>query len=138
VALSKDGIVYIRDLIYGHWEWPDAKKQIIDCMRAEPLTKHGVELKMHGLAAVQELRRDRRVAHVPLRGCQVDGDKVARADGWTDRAREGKVHLVKGEWIGEFLKEVCEFPFGHQDDIVDTVSGGLKMMSKVGGRIIAW
>src|SRR6185437_464201 len=135
VALSPDGVLYLRDLIVGRWEWPDAKKQIIKCMKREPSTRHGVELKMHGLAAVQELRRTREVAHVPLKGCQVDGDKVARADGWTDRAQEGKVKLVSGPWVADFLKEVCEFPFGGTDDIVDSVSGGVKMIAKGGGRV---
>lgn len=135
VALAPDGVLYLRDLIVGRWEWPDAKKKIIECMLREPTTRHGVELKMHGLAAVQELRRERKVAHVPLRGCQVDGDKVARADGWSPRAEEGKVRLVSGPWVAECLGEVCAFPFGKDDDIVDTISGGVKMIAKGGGRI---
>lgn len=138
VALDKDGVLYLRDGIFGHWEWPDAKRRMIRCMLNEPRTKHGVELKMHGLAAMQELRRDRRIVHVPLRGCQVDGDKVARADSWTDRAQEKKVKIVQGPWVAEALKEICEFPDGALDDIVDSISGGVKMLAKGGGRIYGW
>jgi predicted phage terminase large subunit-like protein len=135
VALAPDGTLYIRDLIYGRWEWPDAKKKIIDCMVDEPKTIHGIEEKMHGLAAVQELRRERRVAHIPIYGQGVDRDKIARAAGWSSRAESGKVALVSGRWVADFLSEVCEFPFGKHDDIVDTVSGGVLMIATRSGVV---
>ncbi len=83
---------------------------------------------MHGLAAVQELRRERSVAAVTLRGIHVDRDKQSRALPWAARAEAGKVALVRGPWIPQFLDEVSSFPLGQHDDQVDTVSGGMQLI----------
>lgn len=140
VALDRDGTIYIRDMIRGRWEWPDARREIIKTMKAEPRTRHGVELKMHGLPALQELRRERSVANVPFRGVNVTKDKLTRALSWSERAEEGKVVLIQGPWIKKFLDEVAVFTGegDTHDDQVDTVSGGVEMMAKGGGRIYAW
>lgn len=128
VALDHDGVLYIRDMLRGRWEWPDAKRIMIEAMRAEPSTMNGVEKALHGIAAVQELQRERAVAHVTIRGVDVDKDKVTRALPWAARAEAGKVRLVRGEWIPTFLDEVCAFPLGTHDDQVDTVSGGVMLV----------
>lgn len=138
IAFDEDGVLYIRDMVRDKWEWPDAKKIIIQTMLSEPKTVHGIELKMHGLAAVQELQREVRVAHIALKGVGVDGDKESRADAWSDRAESRKVVLIAGEWVHDFLLEVTQFPNAAHDDQVDTVSGGVVMAAtgkskKLGG-----
>jgi predicted phage terminase large subunit-like protein len=124
-----DGTMYIRDMIRGRWEWPDAKKVITQTMLAEPDVTHAIEEALHGIAAVQELRREPALSHVTLRGVHVDKDKVSRALPWAARAEAGKVALVRGEWIGAFLDEVCGFPNAPHDDMVDTISGALPLLS---------
>ena len=140
VAMGGDGTVYVRDMIRGRWEWPDAYSIIVRTMQAEPNTRHGVEKALHGLAAVQELMRDPRVAHVPFEGVDVDKDKFSRALAWAGRAEAGKVALVQGEWVGAFLDEVTAFPLGAHDDQVDTISGGVQMvaMGEVGYGPALW
>lgn len=129
VAVDDEGVLYIRDMIRGRWEWPDAKKTIKTAMLAENGTHHGIEEKMHGLAAMQELRRDPELLRVNFSGQQVDTDKVSRALPWAARAEAGRVVLVKGDWIAEFLAEVCSFPNAAHDDQVDTISGGVQMLT---------
>lgn len=124
-----DGCLYIRDMIRGRWEWPDARKIIMDTMIAEPDTTHAIEEALHGLAAMQELRREQSIAHITLRGVHVDKDKLTRALPWSARAEARKVKLVRGPWIGAFLSEVCMFPQGTNDDQVDTVSGGVGLVA---------
>jgi predicted phage terminase large subunit-like protein len=140
VALAKDGTLYIRDMIRGRWEWPDARREIMQCMKAESRTRHGVELKMHGLPALQELRRERSIANVPFRGVNVTKDKLSRALSWSERAAEGKVVLISGPWIKKFLDEAAVFTGegDTHDDQIDSVSGGVEMLAKPGGRIHAW
>lgn len=128
VAMGEDGTLFVRDMIRGRWEWPDAYAVIVRTMQAEPNTRHAVEKALHGLAAVQQLRRDERVAHVPLAGVDVDHDKLSRALAWAARAEAGKVVLIRGEWIGAFLGEVTAFPLGAHDDQVDTVSGAVQLI----------
>jgi predicted phage terminase large subunit-like protein len=127
--MGEDGTIYIRNMIRGRWEWPDAKKIMIQTMLAGNGTRHGIEEAMHGLAAVQELRRDPSLAATTIRGIHVDKDKVSRALPWAARAEAGKVKLVKGDWVNGFLNEVCAFPNGTNDDQVDTVSGGVQMIA---------
>lgn len=142
VALSAEGDLYIRNMVRGRWEWPDAKKIMIQTMLAGNGTKHGVEKALHGIAAVQELMRDRSLVNVSIQGIDVDKDKMTRALPWAARGEAGKIKLVRGEWINTFLDEVCAFPQGTHDDQVDTVSGGVQMLTsspasfQVVGRIL--
>jgi predicted phage terminase large subunit-like protein len=129
-ALGDDGTLYIRDMVRGKWEWPDARRVIVQTMLSEPETLHAIEEAMHGLAAIQELRRDPQVLGITLRGVRVDKDKLTRALPWAARAEGGKVALVRGAWVGAFLDEVVMFDGGNQghDDQVDTVSGALPLL----------
>ena len=47
--------------------------------------------------------------------------------------RQGLVHLVNGSWIPDWLNEVCDFPAGSFDDVIDSVSGAVQMLAKTGG-----
>jgi predicted phage terminase large subunit-like protein len=132
VALH-DGTLYIKDMIRGRWEWPDAKRIIVQTMRQEPKTEHLIEEAMHGLAAIQELRRDPQLAAITLRGIHVDKDKQSRALPWAARAEAGKVALIRGDWVPAFLDEVSSFPLGQHDDQVDTVSGGVAQLAQQTG-----
>lgn len=129
VALH-DGVMYIDGGIHVKAEWPDVKKIIIQTMTAEKDTQHGIEEALHGLAAVQDLRRDPALMGVTFRGIKVDKDKVSRAMPWAARAEAGTVCVVAGQWTKDFLDEVVAFPDGSHDDYVDAVSGGMMMMVK--------
>jgi len=129
VALADDGTLYIRDMLRGRWEWPDAYHVIANTMQNERGVSHGIEKALHGLAAVQQLQRDPRLASISFRAVDVDRDKYSRALAWASRAEAGKVALVSGSWVNVFLDEVCAFPLGAHDDQVDTISGGVQMLS---------
>lgn len=126
----RDGCIYIRDMIRGRWEWPDARRVMVQTMQAEPNGYHVVEKALHGLAALQELRREPGVSHVALRGVDVDRDKLTRALPWAARAEAGKVALVRGNWVGAFLDEAVQFPNGQHDDQIDAVSGALPLLAR--------
>lgn len=130
VALGEDGVIYVRDMIHGKWEWPDAKRIIMQSMIGEPGTEHAIEEALHGLAAISQLRREPAIVNVTLRGIRVDKDKVSRALPWAARAEGGKVRLVRGNWIADFLDEACSFPHGKHDDMIDSLSGGVQMITK--------
>lgn len=123
VALDpKTGDLYIADGFRGRLEFPDQRRYIARCIAGERDTRHCIESALHGRAFVQELQREVRFAGRSIRAVRVDEDKVTRAHSWTARAEAGKVVLVAGEWIEEFLDEVCRFPRGRFDDQVDAVS----------------
>lgn len=131
VALSKEtGDVFIRDVLKMKEEWPVVRKAIIKKALAAPSVELGIESAMHGLAAVQELLRLPELVDVALKSIRVDKDKVSRALPIASRAEQGKVKLVRGEWIGDFIDEATAFPNGAHDDQIDAVSGAFQMISK--------
>ncbi|CAB4158604.1 Archaeophage PsiM2, terminase large subunit [uncultured Caudovirales phage] len=125
-----DGVFYIADGIKVKAEWPDVRRIIVDTMRREADTTHGIEKAQHGLAAVQELRRIPEIADVAFKGIDVKGDKVQRAMPWASRAEAGAVAVVNGAWVRDFLDEVVAFPSAPHDDYVDAASGAVAMISK--------
>jgi predicted phage terminase large subunit-like protein len=130
VSLSKDtGDVYIRDVIKMKAEWPDVRKTIISTALNERGVRVGIESAVHGLAATQELLREQDLVNTSLRSIRVDKDKVSRALPVASRAETGKVKLVRGEWISDFLDEATAFPHGQHDDQIDAVSGAFQMIT---------
>lgn len=130
MALGSDGTVYIRNMVRGKWEWPDQEKIMLQTMLSEPGTVHGIEKAMHGLAALQVMMRKRELLRVTIKGIDVDRDKLSRALPLSARAEQGKVCLVRGNWIPDFLDELTSFSGDGKthDDQVDTASGGLAML----------
>jgi predicted phage terminase large subunit-like protein len=127
-ALGPDGTLYLRRGRAGKMESPEATKMVREFMLAEPETEHGIENKIHGGPMVQQLLREKELAHVALKPVNVSTDKVVRATPVVDRADAGKVCFVRESinddvWIGEWIEEMCAFPYGEHDDRVDAVSG---------------
>ncbi len=132
-ALDKRGNIYIADGFRKRIEFPDQRRYIVERIAEEKDTEHGIESALHGVAFVQELRRETRVAGRAFRSVRVDADKLTRALAWANRAEEGKVYLIRGPWIDEFLDELCAFPKGKHDDQVDAVSLAVGMIETRGG-----
>jgi predicted phage terminase large subunit-like protein len=129
-AFDREGNLYISDVFRQRLEFPDQRKYIVGRINQERDTEHGVELALHGHAIIQDLRRDPQLRGRPFRGVKVDADKITRALGWANLAEEGKVILVRGPWIQEFLNEVREFPSGKFDDQIDAVSLAVNMCKR--------
>jgi predicted phage terminase large subunit-like protein len=127
-ALGADGTLYLADLIRGRWEWPDARRVILQTLAAEPGVRVGIEQAGFQLAAVQDVLRDPAALGAAVRAVGVDRDKLARAQPWIARAEAGKVALVRGAWNAEFLAEAEAFPQGRHDDQVDAVSGACQLL----------
>lgn len=129
-ARDATGNIYIADGFRARIEYPDQRRFILERMRDEKNTVHGVEEALHGKAIVQDIHRERLAGQAPLRSIRVDSDKVTRALVWAALAEAGKIFLVRGRWIDEFLDEVCSFPNGRHDDQVDAVSLAVNMTAE--------
>ena len=44
------------------------------------------------------------------------------------RAEAGKIALVRGGWIDDFIEEACRFLHGKHDDQIDAVSVAVQKM----------
>ena len=158
-AVDVEGNVWLRDMVRGRWEWPDAQAVMKTTMLAEPGVRHGVESKIHGKTAVQEFLRDAELLTVALEAINVEGGaKEVRALALQTRAHAGKVFVVRGQavvhavverltalgrrqalaglaggpWTGPYLDELCDFPAGRHDDQVDMTTGAMAMLGLAG------
>jgi predicted phage terminase large subunit-like protein len=122
-AFGDDGTLWLRDGIRGRWEWPTVRRLILNQLALEPDVVVGVEQAGFQLAAVQDLLADPATHGRTLKGVPVSRDKLERAQPWISRAEAGKVCLVRGPWVSEWLSEVEAFPQGGHDDQVDATSG---------------
>lgn len=131
---GSSGILYIADGFRGRIEFPDQRRYVKERITEERDTRHCIESALHGQAFVQELQREVRFANRSIRAVRVDVDKQTRALAWQARAEAGKVVLVRGPWIDEFLDEVSRFPHGKHDDQVDAISLAVQMIGKSAGN----
>jgi predicted phage terminase large subunit-like protein len=129
-ALSPQGALYIDGGFRKRIEFPEQKKYILDKMRNEPDTEHGIESALHGAAFVQELRRTPGFLNRAFRAIRVEGDKFTRALTWANRAEEGSLYLVRGPWNDTFIDEACSFPHSPHDDQIDAISIAVHMLTR--------
>lgn len=132
MGLTSDERIVILNIVRFKKEWPDARPQIIQLARQDPLKPEvGVEKQAFQLAALQELARAPDFRGIPLQGVPVEKGKQQRALPWATRAELGEIYIVQGPWNAEFFSELLDFPMGEFDDQVDAVSGGYYMLTKV-------
>ena len=130
--------MYIADGFRRRIEYPEQRRYVIERIASEANTVHGIEKALHGQALVQELRHDAKLRGRAIQAITVDTDKFTRALGWAALAEEGKVRLVQGTWIDDFVDEVCGFPDGEHDDQVDAVSLAVSMLRRRKGKLLTF
>jgi predicted phage terminase large subunit-like protein len=139
-AFDDEGNLWIADGFRKRIEYPEQRRFAIQKMTTEKRTRHGIEKALHGEALVQDLRRERALRGVALKSVKVDTDKFTRALPWANLAEEGKVYLVRGPWLNEFLDEICRFTGkgDKHDDQVDAVSVAVQLLSKKSGKLFGF
>ena len=133
VAMDDKGDLYLRDLlkIRNLDAFMPACKTLM-LSEGERGTQWGVEDVAFQALVVKEFLRDRQLANVPIRPMKVREDKVTRARPWQQRAKQGKVKLVRGKWNTTFIRTAAAFgPNARHDDEIDAVSGAVEMISKM-------
>jgi len=131
VAFDNDGNLYGRDMVRVR-DIDTFLEVIVDLMLSpeEAGTIWGVESVAFQKLIFKDFMKNERLRGVTIYERTVDRDKVARARPVRSRGLAGKLYLVRGPWISEFLLEALDFPTGRHDDQVDTLSGGLEMASE--------
>jgi hypothetical protein len=132
VAMDDSGDEYIRDMIRER-----DLNSFLGLMKAAMLSdeEHGVIWGIEDNAfqslVVQQFLSDKSLAKIAIIGITRSGsagDKTEWAQPWRLRAKQKKVHLVRGAWNLAFKREATSFPKGH-DDQIDSVSGGNQMIA---------
>lgn len=92
-----------------------------------------IENKAAGHSVAQELRR--LFGHEQWGVQLVDPkgqDKLARLYSISHLFEEGLIHAPDTKWADELITQVSQFPKGKHDDLVDTVSMGVKHLRDIG------
>lgn len=64
-----------------------------------------------------------------VRAVRPEGSKEARALPLATQAEHGNVYLVDGEWVTDWLDEVCNFPNARYDDQVDAAADAFNTLA---------
>ena len=139
-GFDSQGNLFIADGFRKRIEYPEQRRYVVERMTMEKKTQHGIEKALHGQAFVQDLRQIPAVRGVAFKAVKVDADKYTRALAWANLAEEGRVYLVQGPWIDDFLEEVCRFTGrgDTHDDQVDAVSLAVGLLKRPGGKLFTW
>lgn len=124
IGVDRQGNIYIEDLQAWKAEWPETKGRLIKRIlaRPDPVIIEGIG---GGLVASQDLLSDPRLTHITIRVLKHKADKVSMTMPWAARAQAGKVFLVDGPHIDDFMNEAIVFPSGRHDDRIDVVNNGV-------------
>lgn len=134
VAMDRAGDEYIRDMLKERnldLFLRDLKGMMLS--DAEEGTIWGIEDNAFQSLVVKQFLEDKSLAQVSIIGItrkSSDGDKTQWAQPWRLRAKQKKVHLIRGAWNLSFLRTATAFPNGRNDDEIDTVSGGNQMIAE--------
>lgn len=131
-GLTRDGDIYIFDLVRERLEFPDLKRRLIQLNnqhRTRALRGFYIEDRASGHSIIQELRRESGISVVPYK---VTHDKVARISSILPILEAGRVHIPSyAPWINDLRKECAEFPSSKHDDQVDALAILIDVLSKM-------
>lgn len=126
LSIDDRGATVIEDVVHGQWS-PAQRDERIRATADADKARHGNvhiaierESGIDGGPRMQALVRKlagHQVAVEPARG-----SKEERAEPLASQAEAGNVSLVKGDWNPSFLMQITDFPYGKNDDDVDSAS----------------
>jgi predicted phage terminase large subunit-like protein len=131
LALTKDGNIYVLDLVRKRMDFPTLKRvclQTATKWRKQALRAMYIENKASGLSLIQELRA---TSGLSVLSHQIVHDKVSRLQLVLPTIETGNVYLpLNAEWITEFTDECRQFPSSTHDDQVDALTIGLDVLTR--------
>jgi predicted phage terminase large subunit-like protein len=132
LARLPGGEWYLEDVIRGRWEYPQAKRRVLEIAARDgqgvPVV---IEDSANGIALLQDLAASPAADGFCIRAEKVTAEKAVRAGAWASAAESGRFHLLRGPWNAAFLTELETFPHGAHDDQVDAVSGAFGYLTRV-------
>lgn len=111
--------IILLNSIKDRYEFPELKDKMLEEYSEWDPDCFIVEKKSSGVALYQEMRRMGLPVqeYTPHRGT---GDKTARLNSVADIIRSGMVWVPETRWAEELVEEIAAFPFGSNDDLVDS------------------
>lgn len=122
-ACYVNNIVYIKEVKAVRLEFPELVKEIQKFVMVNGYTNQSriyIEPKASGKSIIQQLKRNTGLNVIEDK--PPTQDKVSRVSAVTPIIESGRVKLLDGRYIDNFLDECASFPNGKHDDMVDTMT----------------
>jgi predicted phage terminase large subunit-like protein len=127
------GAYYVLDVVRGQWSPAERNAVIRQTASVDALAcpvysvwteqEGGSGGKESALATITDL------AGYDVHAETVTGSKIVRATPYAAQCEVGNVKLIRGDWNGAYITEVCAFPEGPHDDQVDASSGAFAKLA---------
>ena len=128
VGLDKDGRYYVQVLVRDRIDFPQLLREARELVVRWPQAEHIVEARASGKSLVQMLQAE----GIPLIEVEPDGHKTTRAHAVTMYFDARLVSIVRNQHSEALEHELLAFPYGKNDDMVDTVVYGLLRIGRMG------
>jgi predicted phage terminase large subunit-like protein len=132
MARDQEGYFYVVDVQHGRWAASERNKTIVQRAYLDR-QQHGnvrtVIEQAPGLSQEPTLDLVRQLAGFPVEADRVSKDKVSRSEPFQAQAQAGNVKVLDAAWLGFYLDELCSFPTGSHDDLVDASSGAFNQLA---------
>lgn len=133
-----DDRVYVSRIWQDRVAWPELLRQAhleaegFERRFKQPLHRVIIENKGSGISLRQALQADPKFRW-PVFPIEANLKKQVRASGISGYVEAGQVYVLAGaDWTDTFLDQLCEFPRGMNDDIVDLFVHGMSYFTAVG------
>lgn len=132
MARDKEGYYYVVDVQHGRWAASERNATIQQRATLDKQQHGTVKIYIEqapGLSKEPTEDLVRQLAGFPVYADKVTKDKVSRAEPFQAQAQAGNVKLLDADWNGVYLDELCAFPTGTHDDLVDASSGAFNQLA---------
>lgn len=123
----KDGTYYVLSCIRGQWSTGNREKVLLQTAQLD-MQDYGRQVKIWhetepGSSGIDSSKATTiNLAGFPVFSAKSTGSKEVRIEPFAAQAEAGNVKLLKGDWNKEYIDELCSFPSGTHDDMVDASS----------------
>jgi predicted phage terminase large subunit-like protein len=131
LTLSAEGRWCVQDVVRGQWS-SAGNETVIAQTAAQDGRSVFIRMEQEPGSAgkdVIDYYRRRVLVGYAFDGVPSTGDKRVRATPVSSAAQALNISIMPGEWNRKWLDELSLFPFGANDDQVDSLSGAFKFLS---------
>lgn len=132
MARDKEGYYYVVDVQHGRWAASERNATILQRAHLDKQQHGAVKTYIEqapGLSKEPTEDLVRQLAGFPVYADKVTKDKASRAEPFQAQAQASNVRLLDADWNGIYLDELCAFPTGTHDDLVDASSGAFNQLA---------
>lgn len=130
VSKGKDGLWYLEHVERGQWETHKRDKKVLEVAGTDPAGTKFHREQEPGSSGVDSCKAFvRLLAGYTATYAPSSGPKEARAEALASQMGAGNVRVVQGHWVPGMVSEFCQFPFGSNDDQVDSGSSGFNLLA---------